>query len=104
MKRRGQAFLDASMTYGINDLYLPSHAFLETGHGTSVLANGVVVNGVKVYNMFGIRAYDGCAIECGAQNTYDEGWTTPYKSIVGGAKSIIEGYISKGQNILYKMR
>ena len=100
----GQAFIDASKKHGVNDLYLLSHALLETGNGSSTLANGVKVNGKTVYNMFGIGANDGCAIQCGAQRAYKEGWFTPYDAIVGGARFIGNSYIKKGQNTLYKMR
>ncbi|WP_139344984.1 N-acetylglucosaminidase [Virgibacillus pantothenticus] len=100
----GKYFLDASRKNGINDLYLVSHALLETGNGSSVLANGVKHKGVTVYNMFGIGANDGCAIECGAQRAYKEGWTTPSKAVVGGAKFIANQYIKDGRNTLYKMR
>ncbi|MEF2293388.1 N-acetylglucosaminidase [Virgibacillus dokdonensis] len=101
---QGQAFIDASRVNGVNDIYLVSHAVLETGNGSSTLAQGVEYKGVTVYNMFGIGAYDSCPIECGVKRAYDEGWTTPYKAIVGGAKFIGDGYINNGQNTLYKMR
>ncbi|MFB4473894.1 SH3 domain-containing protein, partial [Oceanobacillus caeni] len=101
---QGKAFKDASEIHGINDVYLISHAILETGHGTSTLAKGVMYKGVKVYNMYGVGAYDSCPIDCGAKKAYEEGWTTPYKAIVGGAKFIGNSYIKAGQNTLYKMR
>ncbi|MFS0674965.1 peptidoglycan-binding protein [Ornithinibacillus sp. 179-J 7C1 HS] len=104
LEGQGQAFYDASRKNGVNDLYLVSHALLETGHGSSQLARGVKYNGVTVYNMYGIGAYDNCALTCGARKAYEEGWTTPYKAIVGGAKFIGDGYINAGQNTLYKMR
>ncbi|MCC2250636.1 N-acetylglucosaminidase [Virgibacillus sp. AGTR] len=101
---QGQAFIDASIINSINDVYLVSHAILETGNGTSTLASGVKYNGKTVYNMYGIGAYDSCPVDCGAKKAYEEGWTTPYKAIVGGAKFIGRDYISSGQNTLYKMR
>ncbi|PAF37193.1 hypothetical protein CHH58_10155 [Terribacillus saccharophilus] len=104
LEGQGKAFIDASKLYGINDIYLVSHATLETGNGKSQLAQGVNYNGTKVYNMYGIGAYDSCAVECGAERAYEEGWTTPYKAIVGGAKYIGAGYINSGQNTLYEMR
>lgn len=104
LEGQGQAFIDAGRINGINDLYLVSHASLETGNGKSTLAQGVMYNGVKVYNMYGVGAYDSCPIDCGAKKAYDEGWTTPYKAIVGGAKFIGNGYINNGLNTLYKMR
>lgn len=100
----GNAFIEASKKYKINDVYLVSHATLETGNGSSKLANGVKYNGITVYNMFGIGAYDNCAVECGARRAYEEGWTTPYKAVVGGARFIGNGYIDNGLNTLYKMR
>ena len=101
---QGQAFLDASRIHGINDVYLVSHAILETGHGSSTLAKGVKYKGVTVYNMFGVGAYDSCPVDCGAAKAYEEGWTTPYKAIVGGAEFIGKNYVNAGQNTLYKMR
>lgn len=127
---QGQAFIDASNQLGVNDIYLISHALLETGHGQSNLAQGLQVGLDKdnqpqlvtstnakdltkiktVYNMFGIRAFDSCPESCGAAYAYTEGWDTPYKAIVGGARFISSDYI-QGQNgegtalnTLYKMR
>ncbi|RIU94908.1 N-acetylglucosaminidase [Oceanobacillus picturae] len=101
---QGQAFIDAGKNEGINDIYLVSHALLETGNGSSTLAKGVKYNGKTVYNMYGYGAYDSCPITCGAMTAYNEGWTTPYKAIVGGAKYIGNSYIKSGLNTLYKMR
>ena len=102
----GAAFAEASRRHNVNELYLISHALLETGHGSSTLAKGVVVNGVRVYNMFGVNAFDSCAINCGSQKAFDEGWDTPSKAIIGGAKFLGERYIhnENQQNTLYKMR
>ncbi|MFP7200032.1 N-acetylglucosaminidase [Lysinibacillus halotolerans] len=106
----GEAFVQAGAENGINELYLVSHALLETGHGTSELAQGIQYNGTVVYNMYGIEAFDHCPNECGAKKAFEEGWTTPEKAIIGGAKYIANDYI-KGknhtgtiQNTLYKMR
>ena len=123
LEGRAQAFIDGGRQNGINDVYLISHATLETGNGTSKLANGIevgknksgnlvvvtnsnrekITNIKKVYNMYGIGAYDSCALDCGAKRAYEEGWTTPDKAIIGGAK-FIDNYINSGQNTLYKMR
>ncbi|WP_214715520.1 SH3 domain-containing protein [Exiguobacterium sp. s151] len=112
---RGQAFIDASRTHNVNEIYLLSHALLETGHGTSALATGTVVSSVDgkavtpktVYNMYGIGAIDGNAHVKGAERAYKEGWFTPEAAIIGGAKFIGDSYInnpSRKQNTLYKMR
>lgn len=119
-------FIKAGKLNGINEIYLLSHALLETGNGTSDLAKGIsrwkkVENGKvvtdengepiyidispkKVYNMFGYGAYDGCEEDCGAQYAYNKGWFTPEDAIFGGAELIADGYINAGQNTLYKMR
>ncbi|WP_312096273.1 SH3 domain-containing protein [Niallia sp.] len=101
---KASAFVTAANAYGVNELYLISHALLETGNGTSTLANGVEINGKKVYNMYGIGAYDGSAISSGAQYAYNAGWFTPEAAIIGGAKFIAQGYVNAGQDTLYKMR
>lgn len=104
---KAKSYLTAASKYKISEVYLTAHSALETGNGTSILANGVIVNGVKVYNMYGICAYDSDPIGYGSKYAYDMGWTTPEKAIEGGAKWISERYInnvSYKQNTLYKMR
>lgn len=100
----GQAFIDAGKEHGVNEIYLLSHALLETGNGTSDLATGIVVDGVKVHNMFGIGAVDSNPIGGGSRRAYEQGWTTPEKAIIGGAAFIGNNYVKAGQNTLYKMR
>lgn len=104
---QASAFIEAAKAYNVSELYLVAHACLETGYGSSQLATGVVVNGVRVYNMYGIAAYDGSVISSGSKKAYNEGWTTPREAIMGGAKWISENYINSSvnrQNTLYKMR
>lgn len=130
LRGHGQSFLNAGNTHNVNDAYLMSHALLETGNGSSQLATGNEVGlnssgkatfvtssnrgqltSIKtVYNMYGVGANDGCALECGSIRAYQEGWTSPEKAIIGGAKFIGEQYIhgknntNTVQNTLYKMR
>ncbi|MFC4025034.1 peptidoglycan-binding protein [Oceanobacillus longus] len=124
LRGHGQTFIEASLLHGVNDIYLLSHALLETGHGQSELANGVEVgkdkNGNLVlvtssnrssltdikttYNMFGIGANDGVALRNGAIRAYEEGWFSPRDAIIGGAGFIGNNYVKAGQNTLYKMR
>ncbi len=104
---QASAFIEAAKMYNISELYLVAHACLETGYGSSQLATGVEVNGVRVYNMYGIAAYDGSVISSGSRKAYNEGWTTPREAIIGGARWISENYINSAanrQNTLYKMR
>ncbi len=106
LKGMGQAFIDVANAYNISEIYLVVHACLETGYGKSTLASGVDVNGKKVYNMFGIGAYDESAIYSGSQKAYKEGWFSPEEAIRGGGKWISENYINNAmyrQNTLYDM-
>lgn len=115
----GKAFVQAAKNHKINELYLISHAFLETGHGTSELSQGMVVTEVDgnpvepktVYNMFGVGANDRCQLgrseDCGAEFAYEKGWFTPEEAITGGAKYAAERYVYNPelkQDTLYKMR
>jgi mannosyl-glycoprotein endo-beta-N-acetylglucosaminidase len=112
---RGQAFIDAGRNNNINEIYLLAHALLETGHGTSALATGVLVStvdGVPVeprvtYNIYGIGAKDEAPVRLGSEYAYKQGWFTPEAAIIGGAKWIADGYVNNAthkQDTLYKMR
>ena len=129
LEGKGQAFLDAAEVHGVNPFYLISHAILETGRGTSVLARGqyvtdtytkfgdessIVVGGVPeedrtklVYNVFGIGAWDINANLWGKQMAYTNKWFSVEEAIMGGAKWISDGYTNRSgnnQNTLFKMR
>ncbi|GER67132.1 hypothetical protein BpJC4_16030 [Weizmannia acidilactici] len=101
---QAESFITAADLYGINEIYLIAHALLETGNGTSELAQGVQYKGRTVYNMYGICAYDDSPVESGAEYAYNAGWFTPEAAIIGGAQFIASGYIRGGQDTLYKMR
>ncbi|KAF0819031.1 hypothetical protein KIS4809_2323 [Bacillus sp. ZZV12-4809] len=101
---KANSFIEAARIYNINEIYLISHSLLETGNGTSNLAKGMVVNGVTVYNVYGIGAYDQDPEKLGAQFAYEQGWTSVEKAIVGGARFVSVNYIHSGQDTLYKMR
>ncbi len=113
---QGQAFINAAQKYNIDVVYLVGHSMLETGYGRSTLAQGQVLTSyqgkplpqpVKVYNFFGIGAFDGTANLSGAEAAYKNGWTTVEKTIEGSAKWLSSNYIHSskyGQNTLYKMR
>lgn len=119
---QGKAFREAASNYGVNELYLMSHAIHETGKGTSNLAKGVYYSpstnrvsytdfagATKVYNVYGIGAVDNNPLQGGAKLAYEEGWTSVDKAVVGGAKFVKYNYIQprrvtmSGQNTLYKM-
>lgn len=96
---QGQAFADGCKKYNINEIYLISHAFLESGYGTSNFASGRY----GAYNYFGIGAYDSNP-NYAMTLAKSYGWTTPAKAIIGGAKFVRKGYIDNGQQTLYRMR
>ena len=107
LEGREEAFLKAAEEYDISPIYLINHAILETGHGTSELANGYSYNGRIVYNMYGYGATDTNPIEGGAQIAFNNEWFTPEEAIIGGAEKIGENYIGNGesgQSTLYEMR
>lgn len=102
-----EVYLKAAQKYCVSEVYLAAHSVLETGGGTSELAKGVKVDGVCVYNMYGIQAIDGKAVSEGSKYAKKMRWTSPEKAIDGGAKWISEQYINNSQyhqNTLYKMR
>src|SRR5699024_913856 len=96
LEGQGEAFSEAAKTYNINEVYLVSHALLETGNGTSKLANGgdvvnnkFVTNSIKkYYNMLGIGAVDKDTVKQGFATAKNNGWDTVKKAIVGSAKFI----------------
>ncbi len=107
LEGKGVQFKEAADRYKLSELYLVTHACLESGSGTSKLATGVDVNGTVVYNVFGIGAYDAGAVKYGSEYAYNMGWTSVDAAIDGGARWISENYInntSYRQNTLYKMR
>lgn len=104
---QGQAFIDAAKKNNINVLYLVAHSMIETGYGTSKLAQGTVYNGKTVYNFFGIGAVDGNALAGGSATAYNNGWTSVAAGIDGAASWIASRYIHSSkynQNTLYSMK
>ena len=111
----GATFNRAASMYNVSQIYLASHAMLETGNGTTALARGILVREVDgkpvtprvVYNMYGINAFDINPNKHGAEFAYKQQWFTVEDAIIGGAKWISDNYINHPthqQNTLYKMR
>lgn len=114
---QGQAFIDAAKQQGVNEVYLLSHAILESGWGTSELARGYYYEGGTIdgyyypagtyYNFYGIGAYDDTPLSGGRKLAITNGWNSPEKAITGAARWIKQYYIGNQpnpQNTLYKMR
>lgn len=61
----------------------------------------------KVYNLYGIKAYDSAPQLCGFSYAYYHKWTSVDKAIYGAAQYVSEQYIHNkehNQNTLYKFR
>lgn len=61
----------------------------------------------KVYNLYGIKAYDSDPQLCGFSYAYYNGWTSVNKAVNGAAKYVSQEYINNStyrQNTLYKYR
>ena len=117
LKGLGSAFVSASQQYGVNEVYLLAHAILESGWGTSTLANGYDYDGGYIdgeyypagtyYNFYGIGAYDSSPLSGGRKLAIINGWNTPEKAVTGAAKWIAGNYIyanSYAQPTLYAMK
>ncbi|USP11842.1 N-acetylglucosaminidase [Aeromonas dhakensis] len=106
LEGKGSIFISAAKKYNVSEVYLVSHASLETGRGTSSFARGKDFNGVKVYNMYGINVRDDKP-SLGTEYAYKNGWNSIDKAIDGGAKWISDNFVNHHkykQNTLYKMR
>ena len=110
-------FYQAGETYNASPIYLAALAKQEQGvNGSAAITgaeftyNNVTYSGL--YNFFNIGATAGTdnwkkglvyanGGTDGSAATYDRPWTSPQKSINGGAQWISNGYISKGQDTMY---
>ena len=117
LKGLGAAFVSAGKTYKVNEVYLLAHAILESGWGSSTLANGYKYSGGTIdgkkykagtyYNFYGIGAYDSSPLSGGRKLAIINGWNTPSKAVTGAAKWIANNYVyasSYPQYTLYNMK
>lgn len=88
----GQTFIDASISSGLDPVYLLAHAGLESAWGKSNIA-------VNKNNYFGIGAYDSSPYI----SAYSMGDSVS-QGIMAGAIWISENYYNIGQTNLYNMR
>ncbi len=107
-----QAILNAGKKYNVNPCYLASKILNEVGSSGSSSVTGKHKTYPGIYNFYNIGATDGSgAIARGlawaadtVQKTYGRPWTTPVKSINGGAEFLASSYIAKGQFTGYLQR
>ncbi len=105
-----EAILEAGKKYNVNPCYLASKILNEVGTTGSSSVSGKHSTYPGIYNFYNIGAYDGAnAIAKGLKwasegNTYSRPWTTPVKSINGGAEFLASSYIACGQFTGYLQR
>lgn len=109
-KTYSAAIYEAGKKYGINPCFLASKIKNEVGTNGSGSTSGKHSSYPGIYNFYNIGAYDGAnAISKGLKwasegSSYGRPWTTPYKSITGGAQWIADNYVKTGQHTGYLQR
>ena len=98
-------FMEAGNSANVNPAHLATRCRQEQGiNGTSPLISGTYAGYEGLYNYFNIGAY-GTPVtvlyQRGLTTARTNGWTSVYKSIVGGASYLADKYINLGQNTLY---
>lgn len=124
---KGKVMLAAAKKYNIDPMYFVSQTFLESAYGTSKLARGNTISRIalpsyarrggkfitkklgkkaRVYNLYGIKAYDSDPFTGATSYAYYKGWKTVDKAIYGAAKFIRDSYFqaSPAQNTIFKFR
>lgn len=113
-KTYGEAIYEAGKKYNINPCFLASKILNEVGSDGSESVSGTNSSYPGIYNFYNIGATDGAgAVERGllwasgngeGRTSYSRPWTTPEKSILGGAEFLAEEYIAAGQYTGYLQR
>ena len=116
-KKYAEIFAEAGQKSMASPIYLATLAKQEQGttgsaaiRGGSFSYNGKSYSGL--YNFYNIGATSGAdnwkkglvyanGGENGSAKTWNRPWTSPSKSIIGGALWIADGYINVGQNTMY---
>lgn len=98
------AFYQIGSSQGVSPIHLASRVYQEQGRGTSPLISGTYSGYEGYYNYFNVGATgktDAEVIKNGLEYAKKQGWNTPYKALSGGASTIGNGYIKKGQDTGY---
>ncbi len=109
-KKYSQAILEAGKKHNVNPCFLASKILNEVGTKGSKSVTGTHSTYPGIYNFYNIGATDGSgAIARGLKwasegTTYGRPWTTPVKSINGGAEFLAASYIACGQFTGYLQR
>lgn len=99
-----RAFYEIGRDRKLSPTHLASRVYQEQGKGTSPLISGTYPGYEGYYNYFNVGASgggDSTVIKNGLEYAKKMGWNTRYKSIAGGAATIGNNYILKGQDTIY---
>gem|GEM_PF-1576609 len=99
-----RAIMEAAAAYNVSPYHLASRIIQEVGPNGSVASKGNSTSYPGIYNFYNIGAYTGVTdgLKWASQSgSYGRPWNTQYKSIMGGAQYIAEGFINRGQSTLY---
>ncbi|MCM1088334.1 MAG: Ig-like domain-containing protein [Muribaculaceae bacterium] len=99
-----QAFHEIGSSRKLSPIHLASRVYQEQGQGTSGLISGTYPGYEGYYNYFNVGVNGSSTeekIKKGLERAKKEGWNTRYKSLEGGAATIGNNYILKGQDTIY---
>lgn len=99
-----QAFYEIGANLKVSPFHLACRVVQEQGTGNSPLISGTYEGYEGLYNYYNIGASgysEKMIVKNGLEKAREEGWTSPYLSLSGGAQSLSQGYILKGQDTLY---
>lgn len=99
-----QVFYEIGKNRRLSPIHLASRVYQEQGNGTSALISGTYSGYEGYYNYFNVGVNGSSTAEKvrkGLTYAKNKGWNTRYKSLEGGAATIGNNYILKGQDTIY---
>lgn len=99
-----QAFYEIGRNRKLSPIHLASRVYQEQGTGTSALISGTYKGYEGYYNYFNVGVNGSSTeekIRKGLTYAKQKGWNTRFKSLEGGAATIGNNYILKGQDTIY---
>ena len=99
-----QAFYEIGKNRKLSPIHLASRVYQEQGSGNSGLISGTYKGFEGYYNYFNVGVNGASTaekIQKGLTYAKQKGWNTRYKSLDGGAATIGNNYILKGQDTVY---
>ena len=104
-KSYADTFMTVGKSVGVSPYHLATRCLQEQGtKGNNNSISGKVKGYENYFNYFHIGAYPAnglSSVQNGLKYAKNQGWNTRYASILGGARSVGNDFIKKGQNTLY---